>query len=179
MARRDTVWGTVFAHRRRNVPRRLHHRTATERFPTAMAWVPASVSHWRSCLCWPSSRRTSTPYSYSGVSVLSSTTAIWGAVQHRSGRRQQSLTCNRHRRAADPRLQSATALALFRGLHEDLFMQQQLLHSTPVPAVARGLQSSRRSALKPRKPCRTANSTGLKYSMAATASIFLIASGAS
>ena len=41
------------------------------------------------------------------------------AVQHRSGRRQQSLTCNRHRRAADPRfLNEQWYRPLFRGLHE-------------------------------------------------------------
>ena len=60
----------------------------------------------------------------------------------------------------------------------DLFMQQQLLALDPStwlsPEACKAADVARNDAEE--ALCRIANSTGLKYSMAATASIFLIAS---
>jgi len=154
---------------------------ATERFPTAMAWVPAIGI----ALAVPA-------YGAAFFSEdLDTVFVLWGigAVFHYSylGAQYnigQGVVSNRSRATAIAVLLILVSLIgngigpYFVGFMSDLFMQQQLLALDPStwlsPEACKTASVARSGGEE--VLCRTANSTGLKYSMAATASIFLIAS---
>ena len=154
---------------------------ATERFPTAMAWVPAIGI----ALAVPAYAAAFFSEGLDTVFVLWGVGAVFHysylGAQYNIG---QGVVSNRSRATAIAVLLILVSLIgngigpYFVGFMSDLFMQQQLLALDPgtllSPEVCKAADVARTKAED--ALCRTANSTGLKYSMAATASIFLIAS---
>jgi len=154
----------------------------TARFPTAMAWVPAVGI----ALAVPAY-----------IAAFFSTDLFWvfvfwgiGAVFHYSylGAQYnigQGVVSNRSRATAIAVLLILVSLIgngigpYFVGFMSDFFMQQELLAldtSTWLsPEACKSVSVTRSMAEE--ALCKAANSTGLKWAMAATASVFLIASG--
>lgn len=154
---------------------------ATERFPTAMAWVPAIGI----ALAVPAYVAAFFSQDLGTVFVLWGIGAVFHysylGAQYNIG---QGVVSNRSRATAIAVLLILVSLIgnglgpYFVGFMSDLFMQQQLLALDPStwlsPEACKAADVARSDAEE--ALCRVANSTGLKYSMAATASIFLIAS---
>ena len=154
---------------------------ATERFPTAMAWVPAIGI----ALAVPAYVAAFFSQDLGTVFVLWGIGAVFHysylGAQYNIG---QGVVSNRSRATAIAVLLILVSLIgngigpYFVGFMSDLFMQQQLLALDPStllsPEACKATDVTRSDAGE--ALCRVANSTGLKYSMAATASIFLIAS---
>ena len=153
----------------------------TERSPTAMAWVPAVGI----ALAVPA-------YAAAFFSDdLSTVFVLWGigAVCHYSylGAQYnigQGVVSNRSRATAIAVLLILVSLIgngigpYFVGAMSDLFMQQQLLILEPTTLLSPETCKVKGAlhSLSDQALCSAANSTGLKYAMAATASIFLLAS---
>lgn len=153
----------------------------TERYPTAMAWVPAVGI----TLAVPA-------YAAAFFSDdLSTVFVLWGigAVCHYSylGAQYnigQGVVSNRSRATAIAVLLILVSLIgngigpYFVGAMSDLFMQQQLLLLEPTTLLSPEVCKVKGAlpSLSDQALCSAANSTGLKYAMAATASIFLLAS---
>jgi hypothetical protein len=154
---------------------------ATDRFPTAMAWVPAIGI----ALAVPAYAAAFFSENLDTVFVLWGIGAVFHysylGAQYNIG---QGVVSNRSRATAIAVLLILVSLIgngigpYFVGFMSDLFMQQQLVALDPStwlsPEACKAADAVRSDAEE--ALCRTANSTGLKYSMAATASIFLIAS---
>ena len=154
---------------------------ATARFPTAMAWVPAlgiamavpayAAAFFAEDLTW--------------VFVLWGIGAVchysYLGAQYNIG---QGVVSNRSRATAIAVLLILVSLIgngvgpYFVGFMSDFFMQQQLMALEPntwlSPEACKSGDVARTHSDE--LLCRAANSAGLKYAMAVTASIFLIAS---
>ena len=154
----------------------------TARLPTAMAWVPAVgitlavpayiAAFFSSDLFWV--------FVFWGIGAVFHYSYL--GAQYNIG---QGVVSNRSRATAIAVLLILVSLIgngigpYFVGFMSDFFMQQELLtldtHTWLSPEACKSASVTR--SMTEETLCKAANSTGLKWAMAATASIFLIAAG--
>ena len=154
----------------------------TARLPTAMAWVPAVgitlavpayiAAFFSSDLFWV--------FVFWGIGAVFHYSYL--GAQYNIG---QGVVSNRSRATAIAVLLILVSLIgngigpYFVGSMSDFFMQQELLtldtHTWLSPEACKSASVTR--SMTEETLCKAANSTGLKWAMAATASIFLIAAG--
>ena len=152
----------------------------TSRFPTAMAWVPALgialavpayiAAFFSADLFWV--------FVFWGVASVCHYSYL--GAQYNIG---QGVVSNRSRATAIAVLLILVSLIgngigpYFVGFMSDFFMQQELIALDPMtalsPEACKAVAVDRSDSAE--TLCKAANSTGLKWAMAATASVFLLA----